>query len=74
MTIRNAANVDSFIKCPFCAGHEVVSAEAAEIIANQIDECVNLLEEMPVKTELHNIRNAILNHQERATDVDELLR
>jgi hypothetical protein len=54
-----------FIKCPFCAGHEAVTPEALEIIANQIDECVNLLDETPVKTELHNIRNAILNTRER---------
>ena len=57
-----------FVKCPFCAGAELVTPEALEIIANQIDECVNLLDETPVKTELHNIRNAILNTQERTSE------
>jgi hypothetical protein len=58
----------NFIKCPFCAGHEVVSPEAAETIADMIqvwiDNDGDPTGEDPTG-ELMNIRNAILNGQER---------
>jgi hypothetical protein len=78
-------NVFSFVKCPFCSGHEAVSPEAATLIADLINSEINDLrrgDEPPdipkadipkaVKAELENIRNVILNTQERET-VDPLL-
>ena len=73
-------NVFSFVKCPFCSGHEAVSPEAAALIADLINSEINYLrrgDEPPdipkaVKAELENIRNVILNTQERET-VDPLL-
>ncbi len=63
----------NFVKCPFCAGCEAVSPEAAQEIAQLIIGWVDELDEGPVRTELENISNAILNRQERTTDIDPLL-
>ncbi len=63
----------SFVKCPCCAGHEAISPEAAQEIAQLIIGWVDELDEGPVRTELENISNAILNRQERAADIDPLL-
>jgi hypothetical protein len=58
--------VAEFIKCPFCSGHEAVSPEAAERIAGMIYNSMDgWPEDSPLATELWNIRNAILNTQER---------
>jgi hypothetical protein len=66
----------NFIKCPFCAGHEAVSPETAHAIESMI-EAFLYVDEHPrpeaLETELWNIRNAILNHQERDAEVDPLL-
>jgi hypothetical protein len=61
----------NFIKCPFCSGHEAISPEAARLIADGIG-IVND-DELPVfvQIELDNIRNTILNYEQReqpATD------
>jgi len=56
----------NFIKCPFCAGHETVSAEAAERIAGMIYNSMHgWPEDHPLMVELSNIHNAILNQAER---------
>ena len=74
--IRSGANVYNFVKCPFCAGHETVSPEAAafieKAIAYELDEAGSSTP-TPLLVELSNIRNAILNMAERAIDVDPLL-
>jgi hypothetical protein len=66
---------EPFIKCPFCAGHEAISPEAADAIGEMIFGWLSITQhpESPIKTELMNIRNSILNHQERAAEVDPLL-
>lgn len=57
--------VTDFVTCPFCAGHEKVSAEAADRIAGMIyDSMSGWPEDDPLKVELDNIRNAILNAHE----------
>lgn len=63
----------NFITCPFCSGHEAVSPEAATAIAGMIEEelrgkCTSALD-----TELFNIRNMIVNMQEREADIDPLM-
>jgi hypothetical protein len=68
-------NVFSFVKCPFCSGHEAVSPEAAALIEQAIDyELHERGSELSpaLIAELENIRNVILNTQERET-VDPLL-
>lgn len=56
----------NFTRCPFCAGHESVSPEAASTIAELISR--SSYEYGPqVEAELLNIRNAILNQAERET-------
>lgn len=63
----------SFVKCPFCAGHYAVSSEAAAAIENMIAGYLDFYDDhSPLATEMHNIRNAILNTAERI-DVDPLL-
>jgi hypothetical protein len=70
--IRSGAPVVEFVKCPCCAGHEAISAEAADRLAGMIYNSMSgWPEDSPLKCELMNIRNAILNTQER---VDPLLR
>ena len=68
-------NVFSFVKCPFCSGHEAVSPEAAALIEQaidyELDERGTSLSPALI-AELQNIRNVILNTQERET-VDPLL-
>jgi hypothetical protein len=64
---------EPFVKCPFCAGHEAVSAKAADAIQSMIEEYQRGVIDGPLDTELWNIRNSILNHQERAAEVDPLL-
>lgn len=64
----------NFVKCPCCAGHETISAEAAGSISKAIEYWLEYL--MPndsALTELQNIRNAILNQQERKPAIDPLL-
>jgi hypothetical protein len=64
--------MNGFIQCPFCAGHEKMSPEAVAAVAYMIRCWLNEAPEYtPVITELMNIRNDILNRQER---VDPLLR
>jgi hypothetical protein len=75
-----ALTMISFINCPFCSGHETVSSEAAALIADLINSEINdfrcgdepLNIPKAVKAELENIRNVILNTQEREA-VDPLL-
>lgn len=55
----------NFVKCPCCAGHETISAEAAAELAMMIFNRLDGFGESPVVTELNNIRNAILNMAER---------
>jgi hypothetical protein len=62
-----------FVKCPCCAGHESISADAAAALAILIEHRLKGCGESPLKTELWNIRNAILNTQERTAAVDPLL-
>lgn len=57
----------NFVKCPCCAGHETISAEAAAELAMMIFNRLDGFGEGPVVTELNNIRNTILNMQERET-------
>lgn len=57
----------NFVKCPFCAGHEFVSPDAADAIARMIVMGLKGSIESPLQTELFNIRNAILNMAERET-------
>ena len=68
-------NVLSFVKCPFCSGHEAVSPEAAALIEQairyELHERGSELSPALI-AELENIRNVILNTQERET-VDPLL-
>jgi hypothetical protein len=59
-------------RCPFCAGHEQVSAEAASLLGDGISDWV-YMEEGPLKTELANIHNRILNDAQRAVEIDPLL-
>ena len=58
----------NFTRCPFCAGHESISPETAEAIARLIEhsQWMTGSRESPFLTELENIRNAILNQQQRA--------
>lgn len=58
-------------RCPFCSGHEQVSTEAMEILEEAIRAFLPK-RESPLKCELENIRNVILNHQEREA-IDPLL-
>jgi hypothetical protein len=64
----------SFINCPFCFGHETVSSEAAALIEQAIHyELGERGSELSPKLigELENIRNVILNTQERLEPVEE---
>lgn len=64
----------SFVKCPFCAGHESISAEAADVLQRMIDNWLSYNDmNLPRDIELSNIRNAIQNRQERAAAIDPLL-
>jgi hypothetical protein len=56
---------EPFVKCPFCAGHELVTPEAADAIAELIGEPRDHCALTPTGVELQNIRNAILNTRER---------
>lgn len=58
----------SFVKCPFCAGHEAISAKAVDAIANAIDAWVQEHGSPELICELDNIRNDILNRQERTAE------
>lgn len=63
----------SFVKCPCCCGHEVISAAAADRLATLIDISMDS-EPAPIRAELENIRNSILNFQQHeAIDIDPLL-
>ena len=66
----------NFVQCPFCAGHESVSPEAAhlikESIALHLHRWGSTLPQSLV-TELENICNAILNQAEREPAIDPLL-
>lgn len=68
--------MSNFTRCPFCAGHESVSPEAASIIRESIALHLHrwraTLPE-PVCGELENICNAIQNQEERAAEIDPLL-
>jgi hypothetical protein len=64
---------EPFVKCPCCAGHEAISAEAAEALATIIKHRLTGCGESPVTTELWNIYNTIVNDQERAAAIDPLL-
>lgn len=55
----------NFIQCPFCAGLEKVSPEAADALANLIAQRSNGGMKNFVQIELDNIRNHILNVAER---------
>jgi hypothetical protein len=56
----------NFITCPFCSGHEVVSPEAASEIAAMIGNHIRDFKEGDsLKIELENIRNTILNYEQR---------
>lgn len=59
-----------FVTCPFCAGHEKVSDGAAAEIADWL-AVWEYKADSPLKTELLNIRNAILNTAERKAPVKE---
>lgn len=72
-TIAVHAVTVSFIKCPFCSGHEAVSPEAADVIAALIEKYTRGSVVFELETELLNIRNHILNAQERTAEVDPLL-
>ena len=63
----------NFIRCPFCAGHESISAEAAKSIELMIHRWLetNVVRDH-LAAELENIRNAILNQQERAPPEEKL--
>lgn len=63
----------NFITCPFCAGGESVSPEATDALAWMIEEHLRGKADSPLDVELSNIRNAILNVQERAAAIDPLL-
>lgn len=54
-----------FINCPFCSGHEAISQEAAVVILEAFEPYLKKFSEGPLKCELENIRNMILNAQER---------
>lgn len=56
-----------FINCPFCCGHEAVSREAANAIAQMITGYLSVSDpqQTQLECELENIRNVILNHAER---------
>jgi hypothetical protein len=62
----------SFVKCPFCSGHEAISLEAAQYIATLLKD-VAWATDFAVAVELSNIRNTILNHAQREEDIDPLL-
>lgn len=69
--------LNGFIQCPFCAGHEKISPQTVEIIESLISHYLEYRPSdhpdasKPTEIELHNIRNDILNRQER---IDPLLR
>lgn len=71
--LDKAQPMTEFVKCPCCSGHESISAEAAAALATIIEHRLNGSGESPVTTELWNIRNMILNTQERAVAIDPLL-
>ncbi len=54
---------EPFVKCPFCAGHELVTPGAADVIAELIEH--DFQSDPALRCELENIRNAILNTRER---------
>jgi hypothetical protein len=55
----------NFISCPICSGHEQISADAADALADLIGQRSNAGMHSSVQTELENIRNTILNMEER---------
>ena len=63
----------SFITCPFCSGHEAVSPEAVNMLANWIEEWLDRERAHPANNELHNILNVIRNTQEREAEIDPLM-
>lgn len=67
--------VFSFIECPCCAGHDVISREAADWLAARIDAALpNPSAGYALETELYNIRNAIYNSRAREPEpIDPLL-
>lgn len=57
-----------FVKCPFCCGHEVISAEAAAVIATVLMAAEVTPMSDAVAIELQNICNSIENfrqHEQR---------
>lgn len=70
-----------FIKCPCCAGHDVISSEAAAMLEYLLDnevlntpqtECAPMPElTTALETELYNIRNAIYNARIREAATEE---
>jgi hypothetical protein len=66
-----------FINCPLCSGHENVSREAASAIEEAIDNYLKSNEHgylsAAARCELENIRNVILNTQDREKPIDPLL-
>jgi hypothetical protein len=61
--------IGPFIKCPFCSGHEAVSEKAVNTFERLIYEWLQDHND----PELENIRNVILNTQERKLPIDPLL-
>ena len=56
----------NFIKCPFCAGHDAISPEAAAELEVMIDALIAAgIPCVTLETELYNIRNAIHNTRAR---------
>jgi hypothetical protein len=62
--------IGPFVKCPFCSGHEAVTPQVADVIGEMIGTVLATAPNWPKEAiaELENIRNVILNMQERAVD------
>jgi len=60
----------NFVQCAFCSGHEKLSAEAADKIRFWID-MYSPQASHPLRGELENIRNVILNMAEREEPKEE---
>jgi hypothetical protein len=64
--------VFEFVKCPCCAGHDVISDEAAAELEVLIDGAIARgIENTALETELYNIRNAIYNARTRKAAAEE---
>lgn len=68
----------NFIKCLCCAGHEVISSEAAAMLESLIDGALGVrpdgdirVMDVALETELYNIRNAIYNARTREAATEE---